>query len=58
MDKKLNILLVEDSEDDAALVLGELRRGGIEAVYERVDSAEGMQAALLQENRNVLVCVE
>jgi signal transduction histidine kinase/HPt (histidine-containing phosphotransfer) domain-containing protein len=37
---------VEDSEDDAALLLRELRRGRWEVVHERVDTAKGMTAAL------------
>ena len=42
----LRILLVEDSEDDALLLLRELRRGGYEPEYERVDTPEAMQRAL------------
>src|SRR5215210_3567723 len=42
----LKVLLVEDSEDDALLLLRELRRGGYDAVHERVDTAEAMEAAL------------
>ena len=42
----LKVLLVEDSEDDALLLLRELRRGGYDAVHERVDTARAMEAAL------------
>src|ERR1019366_8443588 len=42
----LRALIVEDSFDDAALVLLELRRGGYEVVFERVETAENMNAAL------------
>src|SRR3954451_10267103 len=44
--KPLNLLLVEDSEDDAELVLLELRRGGYEASWSRVDNADDMRAQL------------
>ncbi|MFC1680128.1 GAF domain-containing protein, partial [Elusimicrobiota bacterium] len=44
--KELRVLLVEDSEDDAGLVLAALRRGGYSPIYERVDTAEDMTAAL------------
>jgi PAS domain S-box-containing protein len=44
--KPLRLLLVEDSEDDAELVLLELRRGGYDATFTRVDNAEDMRAAL------------
>ena len=42
----LKILLVEDSEDDALLLLRQLRRGGYEPTWERVDTAREMEAAL------------
>jgi two-component system, NarL family, sensor histidine kinase UhpB len=42
----LRVLLVEDYEDDALLLLSELRRGGYDPVYERVDTAGAMEAAL------------
>src|SRR5829696_7478109 len=42
----LRVLLVEDYEDDALLLLRELRRGGYDPVYERVDTAGTMEAAL------------
>ena len=42
----LRLLLVEDSEDDAELVLRELRRGGYEVNHTRVESANELEAAL------------
>ena len=42
----LRVLLVEDSEDDALLLLRELRRGGYEPEYERVYTPEAMERAL------------
>jgi two-component system, cell cycle sensor histidine kinase and response regulator CckA len=46
MGTPLRILLVEDSEDDATLVLREVRRGGFDVTYERVDSREAMIEAV------------
>jgi DNA-binding NtrC family response regulator len=46
MSKPLRLLLVEDSEEDARLLLRELERAGYEPVCERVDSPEAMAAAL------------
>jgi PAS domain S-box-containing protein len=46
MSKILRTLIVEDSEDDALLLLRELRRGGYEIEFERVDTAAAMKAAL------------
>ena len=42
----LRCLLAEDSEDDARLVLRALRSGGYDVTAERVETAEGMTAAL------------
>ncbi len=42
----LHVLIVEDSEDDALLLLRELRRGGYEVQHERVDTSEAMEEAL------------
>src|SRR5215212_6870133 len=42
----LNVLIVEDSEDDALLLLRRLRKGGYEPTWERVDTAAAMEAAL------------
>ena len=42
----LRVLLVEDSENDALLLLRELRRGGYEPLYERVSTPEEMERAL------------
>src|SRR5467141_1910753 len=42
----LRVLLIEDSEDDAALLLLELRRGGYKTTHERVDTPAALHAAL------------
>lgn len=44
--QRLRALIIEDSEDDAALLLRELRRGGYDVDYQRVDTPEAMVAAL------------
>jgi sigma-B regulation protein RsbU (phosphoserine phosphatase) len=46
MKKPLRVLLIEDSEFDAELLLSELRRGGYDPAFERVQDAEGLKAAL------------
>ena len=46
MPRSLRLLLVEDSENDAALVLRELQRGGLDVTSERVESRDAMSAAL------------
>jgi len=42
----LRILVIEDSEADTFLLLRELNRGGYEPIYERVENAAEMSAAL------------
>src|SRR5260370_42476730 len=44
----IRVLMVEDSEDDAALLLQLLREGGYEIDSAHVDSASGMTRALNQ----------
>ena len=46
MGKPLRVLMVEDSEDDALLVLRELRTAGYDLTHERVDTAAALEAAL------------
>ncbi len=45
----LRVLILEDNPDDAELVLRELRRGGFDLVWERVQTAEDFGAALQRE---------
>jgi two-component system, cell cycle sensor histidine kinase and response regulator CckA len=42
----LRVLIVEDSEEDADLIVLELKRGGFEPIYRRVDNADEMAKAL------------
>jgi len=41
----LSVLIIEDSEDDTMLLLRELKRGGYEPIYERVESAAEMSTS-------------
>jgi signal transduction histidine kinase len=56
MDTPLRVLIIEDSEDDTALLLRELRRGGYELTFERVDTPAGMSAALDKKEWDLVVC--
>lgn len=51
----LQVLLVEDSEDDALLLLRELRRGGYQVEYKRVETAEALQAALSEKRWDIII---
>jgi signal transduction histidine kinase/FixJ family two-component response regulator len=47
--------MAEDSEDDALLLMRELRQGGYEATFERVDKPEALSAALSSQNWDLLI---
>jgi two-component system, cell cycle sensor histidine kinase and response regulator CckA len=51
----LRLLLVEDSEDDARLLVREIVRAGFEPVVERVDTAEAMRSALGRDEWDLVV---
>ncbi|MGH3086034.1 MAG: PAS domain S-box protein, partial [Rubrobacteraceae bacterium] len=44
--RPLRVLIVEDSEDDAMLLVRELKKGGFEPDCERVETPEAMRSAL------------
>ena len=46
MSDLLRVLIVEDSEDDALLVVRELRRNNFDPVWERVETAESLNTML------------
>lgn len=55
MGTPLRVLIVEDSSDDAELVLRQLRRAGYDPVSERVQTAEAMRTALEREAWDLVV---
>lgn len=46
MGTPLRVLIVENSEDDASLLVRELRSGGYDPIFKRVDTAAAMQEML------------
>ncbi|MDB6112844.1 MAG: putative sensor protein [Pedosphaera sp.] len=55
MNQALRVLVIEDSENDAELMLRELRRGGYETRSQRVDSADAMCAALAEHEWDLII---
>jgi diguanylate cyclase (GGDEF)-like protein/PAS domain S-box-containing protein len=51
----LKVLLVEDSDSDAGLVMRALRRGGFDPTFQRVETAQDMVAALESPDWNVVI---
>ncbi|MFN6480122.1 sensor histidine kinase [Nostoc sp. DedQUE07] len=56
MSVPLRVLLVEDSEDDALLLLRELQRGGYEVTFERIDTPTAMKAAIKEQTWDIVIC--
>jgi signal transduction histidine kinase/CheY-like chemotaxis protein len=55
MKKILQILIVEDSEDDALLMLFQIKKGGYEIEYTLVDTAEKMKTALKEKSWDIIL---
>lgn len=55
MVRKLRLLLVEDSEDDALLAVEELRKGGFDPDFTRVDTPQALKAALESDGWDVVL---
>lgn len=56
MSTPLRVLLVEDSEDDAALIVRQLRSGGYSPASRRVETADALKAALGAQGWDVILC--
>ena len=54
--KSLSVLMVEDSENDALLLIREIKKGGYNPVYERVDTAAAMKKALKEKKWDIILC--
>ncbi len=55
MGTSIRVLIVEDSEDDALLLINDLCEAGLVTVFERVDTAEAMKAALATQKWDIVI---
>src|SRR6185503_15467166 len=55
MQRSCHVLFVEDEENDMLMVVRELRRGGYDLVYERVETSAAMRAALDQKQWDLII---
>src|ERR1700686_3052922 len=55
MGTQLRVLMIEDSEDDAALVVRELRRGDYDVQLERVDEPSALQSAFQKQSWDLII---
>jgi PAS domain S-box-containing protein len=54
--QSLRVLMVESSEDDELLLIRKLKKGGYDAVYERVETAAAMKKALKEKQWDIILC--
>ena len=55
-DRLLRVLMVDDSEDDVQLIIRELKKGGYDPLYERVETGVAMQKALQEKQWDIVLC--
>src|SRR5689334_8390395 len=55
MGAPLRVLMIEDCEDDAALLVRELRRGDYDVQMERVDESSALQSAFERQNWDLVI---
>ncbi|HRR47052.1 MAG TPA: diguanylate cyclase [Syntrophales bacterium] len=56
MRQDLKVLLVEDNEDDALLMIREMEKGGYVPAVERVDNMAALQTALKTKSWDIILC--
>jgi PAS domain S-box-containing protein len=55
MSKELNVLICEDNEDDALLLIRELKKGGYKPNYVIVDTEDSMRDKLLKRKWDIII---
>jgi PAS domain S-box-containing protein len=55
MKSLLRVLIVEDSEDDAQLIIREIKRSGSPVEFERVDTQKAMEEALARSSWDIIL---
>ena len=55
MAQPLHILIIEDNEDDALLVLRAIRRGGYDPISQRVDSPDALHEVLFSQPWEIII---
>ncbi|KDA40632.1 hybrid sensor histidine kinase/response regulator [Frankia sp. B2] len=53
---RIHVLMIEDSDDDAVLVIERLRRGGFEVISDRVEDSEAAASVLRTRPPDLVIC--
>jgi signal transduction histidine kinase len=53
--RRLRVLIVEDSEDDTTLLLAELRRGGYDVTWRRVETGKDLEVELASQTWDLVI---
>lgn len=56
MPTPLRVLIIEDSDDELQLLLRQLRNGGYDPQYKRIETCTGMLSALDEQAWDVIIC--
>ena len=51
----IKILIVEDSADDAELIIREMKKGGYKPQWHRVDNSEDLESALMRQSWDIIL---
>src|SRR5208337_88463 len=54
--QSLQVLMIDDSENDVLLIIRQLKKGGYNPVYERVETAAAMKKALKEKQWDIILC--
>jgi len=55
-DRSLRVLIIEDSEDEVLFLIHELKKGGYNPVYDRVETAAAMEKSLKEKQWDIILC--
>jgi PAS domain S-box-containing protein len=54
--QSFRVLMIDDLEDDEQLIIRELKKGGYNPVYERVETAAAMKKTLKEKQWDIILC--
>lgn len=55
MKNKIRVLIIEDNKDDSVLEIDEIKRGGFDIIFERIETRAAMRAALKNKHWDFII---